>query len=164
MRPRQKDLGDEKVMRLALREAERAFTKQEVPVGAVITQDGRVLASAHNRPIHLGDPTAHAEILALRKAARKLGNYRLTGCTLYVTMEPCAMCSGAIVQARLRRVVFGATDPKTGAAGSALAVLNHPKLNHQVEVVKGVLAEDSAALLRAFFRARRRKKRAAVDT
>ena len=143
-------------MRQALREARRALQEQEVPVGAVIVHDGRVLARAHNRPIHLKDPTAHAEILALRRAAKKLGNYRLTGCSLYVTIEPCAMCAGAIVQARLGRVVFGATDPKAGAGGSALRVLNHPKLNHQVEVAKGVLAEECATILRDFFRRRRR--------
>ncbi len=144
-------------MRLALREAKRAAREQEVPVGAAVVRDGRVLARAHNRPIRLHDPTAHAEILALRRAAHKLGNYRLTRCDLYVTIEPCAMCAGAIVQARVRRAVFGATDPKAGASGSALKVLNHPKLNHQVEVVAGVLAEECAALLRQFFRARRKR-------
>jgi tRNA(adenine34) deaminase len=121
---------DEQFMRRALREAKRGFEEDEVPVGAVVVHEGRVLAQAHNRPIHLKDPSAHAEVLALRRAARKLGNYRLTGCTLYVTIEPCAMCAGAITQARLRRVVFGASDPKAGASGSALTVLNHPKLNH----------------------------------
>jgi tRNA(adenine34) deaminase len=151
---------DVRFMRLALRAAERAAREQEVPVGAVVVKDGRVLSRAHNRPVRLQDPTAHAEILALRRAARKLGNYRLTGCDLYVTIEPCAMCAGAIVQGRLRRVVFGARDPKAGAYGSVLKVLNHPKLNHQVEVVAGVLAEDCAALLRAFFQTRRRRKAA----
>jgi tRNA(adenine34) deaminase len=144
-------------MRLALREAERAAREGEVPVGAVVVQGERVVARAHNRPIHLHDPSAHAEILALRRAARKLGNYRLTGCTLYATIEPCAMCAGAIVQARLRRVVYGVCDPKAGANGSTLTVLNHPKLNHQVEVVAGVLAEDCAAILRNFFRRRRKR-------
>ncbi len=143
-------------MRLALREAQRAAREGEVPVGAVVVRGERVVARAHNRPIHLHDPSAHAEILALRRAARKLGNYRLTGCTLYATIEPCAMCAGAIVQARLRRVVYGARDPKAGANGSTLTVLNHPKLNHHVEVVAGVLAEDCAALLRHFFRRRRK--------
>ncbi len=142
-------------MRQALREAERASRKQEVPIGAVVVLDGRVVARAHNRPISLKDPTAHAEILALRRAARKLGNYRLTGCTLYVTIEPCAMCAGAIVQARLRRVVFGASDLKAGAGGSVFAILSHPKLNHRVEVLGGVLAQDCASLLRDFFRHRR---------
>ena len=145
-------------MRVALREAKRAFDEQEVPVGAVIVQDGRVIARAHNRPLHLNDPTAHAEILALRRAGRKLGNYRLTDCTLYVTLESCAMCAGAIVQARLRRVVFGARDSKAGACGSVLAVLNHPKLNHQVAISNGILADDCASILPEFFRARRKKR------
>jgi len=145
-------------MRLALREAERAGKEREVPVGAVLVCDGRVIARAHNRPIRLVDPTAHAEILALRRAARKLGNYRLSGCTLYVTIEPCAMCAGAIVQARLRRVVFGATDPKSGAGGSVLGILNHPQLNHRVEALAGVLAEDCASVLRDFFCLRRAGK------
>lgn len=148
---------DIRFMRQAIREAERAAREQEVPVGAVVVYHGRVIARAHNRPLHLKDPTAHAEILALRRAARKLGNYRLAGCRLYVTIEPCAMCAGAIVQARLRSVVFGASDPKAGASGSALTVLNHPKLNHQVEIVSGVLAEDCASILRDFFRRRRGK-------
>jgi tRNA(adenine34) deaminase len=143
-------------MRLALREAARAAREEEVPVGAVLVAEGRVVARAHNRPIHLHDPSAHAEILALRRAARKRGNYRLAGCDLYVTIEPCAMCAGAIVQARLRRVVFGARDPKAGAGGSVLRILDHPKLNHRVETVKGVLAADCAALLHEFF-GRRRK-------
>ena len=149
---------DETFMHLALREAQRAAKEGEVAVGAVIVQDGCVVARAHNRPIHLNDPSAHAEILALRRAARKLGNYRLTSCTLYVTIEPCAMCAGAIVHARVRRVVYGASDPKAGANGSALTVLNHPKLNHQVEVVAGVLAEECAAIVLDFFRGRRHKK------
>lgn len=148
---------DEHFMRRALREAERGLKEDEVPVGAVVVKDGRVLARAHNRPIRLKDPSAHAEVLALRRAARKLGNYRLTGCTLYVTIEPCAMCAGAITQTRLARVVFGAFDPKAGASGSALTVLNHPKLNHQVEISSGVMAEDCARLLREFFRRRRGK-------
>lgn len=144
-------------MRRALREAQRAFAEDEVPVGAVLVGEDRLLARAHNRPIHLSDPSAHAEILALRRAARRLGNYRLAGCTLYVTIEPCAMCAGAMVHARLKRVVFGARDPKAGASGSALTVLNHPKLNHPVEVTEGILADDCAAILREFFRRRRRR-------
>ena len=148
---------DESFMRQALREAKRALEEEEVPVGAVVVREGRIVARAHNRPIHLKDPSAHAEILALRRAARKLGNYRLPGCTLYVTIEPCAMCAGAIVQGRLRRVVFGASDPKAGASGSALTVLNHPKLNHQAEVSGGLLADDCGAVLREFFRRRRVK-------
>jgi tRNA(Arg) A34 adenosine deaminase TadA len=150
---------DAKFMRRALREAAKGAEEEEVPVGAIVVRDGRVVTRAHNRPIGLKDPSAHAEILALRRAARKLGNYRLTGCTLYVTIEPCAMCAGAMIQARLRRVVFGASDPKAGASGTVLTVLNHPKLNHQVEIVRGVLAEECAALLRGFFGARRGKKR-----
>jgi len=145
-------------MRLALQEARRAAREEEVPVGALLVCQGRVVARAHNRPLHLSDPTAHAEVLALRRAARRLGNYRLTGCTLYVTIEPCAMCAGAIVHARVKRVVYGASDSKAGANGSALTVLNHPKLNHQVEVVAGVLAEECASLVRDFFRRRRHKK------
>jgi tRNA(adenine34) deaminase len=148
---------DESFMRQALREAMRALKEQEVPVGAVVVSGGRVVARAHNRPIRLNDPSAHAEILAMRRAARKLGNYRLPGCTLYVTIEPCAMCAGAIVQGRLPRVVFGARDPKAGASGSALTVLNHPKLNHQAEVSGGLLAEECASLLREFFRRKRKK-------
>lgn len=146
-----------KFMRLALREAQRGAEEGEVPVGALVVQAGRVVARAHNRPLHLNDPSAHAEILALRRAARKLGNHRLPGCSLYVTIEPCAMCAGAIVQARLRRVVFGAKDHKAGASGSALTVLNHPKLNHQLEVIQGVLADDCASLLRAFFQGKRKQ-------
>jgi len=145
----------ERFMRLALGEAVRAAREGEVPVGAVVVLDGRVLARAHNRPIHLHDPSAHAEILAMRRAAKKLGNYRMEGCDLYVTIEPCAMCAGAIVQARLRRIAFGAQDPKAGAGGSALDVLNHPRLNHRVEVVPGVLAAECATLLRQFFARRR---------
>jgi tRNA(Arg) A34 adenosine deaminase TadA len=148
---------DERGMRAALAEARRGALEQEVPVGAVVERDGRMVARAHNRPLHTHDPAAHAEILALRRAGRRLGNYRLNGCTLYVTIEPCAMCAGAIVQARVDRVVFGARDPKAGAAGSALKVLNHPKLNHQVEVASGVLKEECAALMREFFQARRKK-------
>jgi tRNA(adenine34) deaminase len=143
-------------MGLALREAQRGLDEDEVPVGAVVVQHGRVVARAHNRPIHLNDPTAHAEILALRRAARKLGNYRLNDCTLYVTIEPCAMCAGAIVQARLQRVVFGASDPKAGAGGSALKVLNHPRLNHHLEMVSGVSVDGCAAIIQEFFRRKRK--------
>ena len=126
-------------------------------MGAVVVQNEKVIARAHNRPLGLSDPSAHAEILALRRAAKKLGNYRLKGCDLYVTIEPCAMCAGAIVQARLRRVVYGTPDSKAGACGSALEVLNHPKMNHRVELVSGTLAEECAEVLRGFFRKRRRK-------
>jgi tRNA(adenine34) deaminase len=144
-------------MRRALREAQKAETQGEVPVGAVVVQDEKVIARAHNRPLGLADPSAHAEVLALRRAAKKLGNYRLKGCDLYVTIEPCAMCAGAIVQARLRRVIFGTLDSKAGACGSALEVLNHPKVNHRVEVVSGVLAGECAEIVRAFFRRRRKQ-------
>ena len=144
-------------MRMALREAARGAREGEVPVGAVLVHEGRVLARAHNRPILLHDPSAHAEILALRRAGRKLRNYRLEGCDLYVTIEPCAMCVGAIVQARLRRTVFGAPDLKAGACGSALRVLNHRKLNHRVEIAGGVLGADCASIIQEFFRSRRNK-------
>ena len=148
--------ADERFMRMALRQAERGAREGEIPVGAVLVREGQVLARAHNRPIHLHDPSAHAEILALRRAARKMCNYRLEGCDLYVTIEPCAMCAGAIVQARLRRTVFGARDPKAGASGSALRVLNHPKLNHRVEITRGVMAAECAFVIQDFFRKRRR--------
>ena len=152
----------ERFMRMALREAARGGGEGEVPVGAVLVLEGKVVARAHNRPLHLLDPSAHAEILVLRRAARKLGNYRLMGCDLYVTIEPCAMCAGAIVQARLRRVVFGACDPKSGACGSALRVLNHRKLNHQVEVKRGVLADECAEVIQEFFRRKRIQTRHGV--
>jgi tRNA(Arg) A34 adenosine deaminase TadA len=148
----------EQFMLLALRQAELALREEEVPVGAVVVRGGKVLARAHNRPIHLHDPSAHAEILALRRAAHKTANYRLTGCSLYVTIEPCAMCAGAITQARLEMLVIGARDLKAGACGSATSVLNHPKLNHRVEVIEGILADRSIALLQLFFRERRKKR------
>ncbi len=146
-------------MRAALREAARAAREEEVPVGAVVVFNDRLVARAHNRPIGMRDPAAHAEILALRRAARKLGNYRLNGCCLYVTIEPCAMCAGAIVHARIERLVFGASDLKSGACGSALKVLNHPRVNHRVEVRRGVLKEECGALLRDFFAVRRKKRK-----
>jgi len=142
-------------MRLAVREARKGPPEGEVPVGAVVVLDGDVVARAHNRPIRLLDPTAHAEILALRRAARKLGNYRLIACSLYVTIEPCAMCAGAMVLARIRELVFGARDPKAGACGSVLDIAKHPKLNHKVKILGGVLAEECALLMTEFFRARR---------
>ena len=147
---------DGQFMLEALRQARRGFREGEVPVGAVIVHEGKIVARAHNRPIHLNDPSAHAEILAMRRAGRRLGNYRLPACTLYVTIEPCAMCVGAIVQARIRRLVVGASDPKAGACGSALAVLNHPKLNHRVEFESGVLQAECAEIMRDFFRERRK--------
>jgi tRNA(adenine34) deaminase len=154
---------DERFMRMALHEAARGAREGEVPVGAIVVKEGRVLARAHNRPIHLHDPSAHAEILALRRAGRKLLNYRLEGCDLYVTIEPCAMCAGAIVQSRLRRTVFGARDPKAGACGSALRVMNHRKLNHKVEVARGILAAECAAMIQEFFRQRRKQDQPVVD-
>jgi tRNA(adenine34) deaminase len=146
---------DEDFMRQALAQAQAAAADGEVPVGAVVVKDGRVVATGRNAPIEGHDPTAHAEIVALRAAAQTLGNYRLEGCTLYVTLEPCAMCSGAMLHARLSRVVFGASDPKTGAAGSVLNLFGHDQLNHQTMVQGGVLAAESAALLRGFFKERR---------
>src|SRR5438067_6819877 len=142
-------------MRLALREAERALEHDDVPVGCVIARDQEVVAAAPNERELRGDPTAHAEILALRDASRALGTWRLSDAVLYVTLEPCAMCAGAIVLARVPRVVFGARDPKAGAAGSVFDVLGEPRLNWRAEVAGGLLAEDSAALLRSFFAAHR---------
>lgn len=146
---------DEYFMRLALREAERALEHDDVPVGCVVAAAGEVVAAAPNERELRGDPTAHAEVLALREAAAKLGGWRLDGAVVYVTLEPCAMCAGAIVLARVPRVVWGAPDPKAGAAGSVLDVLAEPRLNHRPEVAGGLLAEESAALLRAFFGSRR---------
>ena len=143
-------------MRLALREAERALEHDDVPIGAVVVRDGEVLASGHNERELRGDPTAHAEILALREAARLDGSWRVLDAVLYVTLEPCAMCAGALVLARIPRVVYGASDPKAGACGSVLDVLGEPRLNHRPEVSGGLLAEECGALLSAFFQARRR--------
>lgn len=142
-------------MRLALREAERALDHGDVPVGCVIARAGEVIAATTNERELRGDPTAHTEVLALREAARAVGGWRLDDCVVYVTLEPCTMCAGALVLARVPRVVFGATDPKAGAAGSVLDVLSEPRLNHRPEVAGGLLAEESAELLRAFFAERR---------
>lgn len=142
-------------MKAALAEARAAAEAGEVPIGAVVVQDGAIVARAQNRVLRDNDPTAHAEIVALRAAAAALGNYRLPGCTLYVTLEPCAMCAGAMIHARLDRLVYAAADPKAGACGSVLSVLNHPRLNHQMLVEQGIGAEESAELLRNFFRERR---------
>lgn len=150
-------------MRQALREAKRAVAEGEVPVGAVIVREGKILARAHNRPIRLHDPSAHAEIIAMRRAARKLGNYRLNDCSLYVTIEPCVMCAGAMVQARISHLIFGARDLKAGAAGSIIELLNHPKLNHRVTVSPGVLEEECALILQDFFRLRRQRGKAGED-
>jgi tRNA(adenine34) deaminase len=146
---------DDYFMRLAMREAERALEHEDVPIGAVIVRDGEVLAAARNERELRQDPTAHAEVLALRDAARALGGWRVLDAVMYVTLEPCAMCAGAIVLARLPRVVFGASDPKAGACGSVLDVLGEPRLNHRPEIAGGLLAEESAELLSAFFASRR---------
>jgi tRNA(adenine34) deaminase len=146
---------DEYYMRLALREAERAAEHQDVPIGAVAVRGGEVIATGHNERELRQDPTAHAEVLALRDAARAVGGWRLTDSVLYVTLEPCAMCAGAIVLARVPRVVYGAPDPKAGAAGSVLDVLGEPRLNHRPEVSGGLLALECGALLSEFFGSRR---------
>jgi tRNA(adenine34) deaminase len=146
---------DEYFMRLALREAERALEHDDVPIGCVIAHEGEIVAAAGNERELRADPTAHAEVLALREAGRVLGGWRLDGAALYVTLEPCAMCAGAVVLARVPRVVFGTPDPKAGAAGSVLDVLGEPRLNHRPEVAGGLLADESAELLRRFFAVRR---------
>jgi tRNA(adenine34) deaminase len=147
---------DQRLMLLAMEQARAAEEAGEVPVGAVIlSPEGEVVARGENRVLRDSDPTAHAEMVALRAAGRVLGNYRLPGCTLYSTLEPCSMCSGAILHARLARLVFAASDPKAGACGSVLEVMNHPRLNHQVELVGGVLAQECGQMLTEFFRARR---------
>src|SRR3954451_23996723 len=147
--------SDEPFMRLALCEAERALDHDDVPVGAVVVRGGEVIGAGHNEREVREDPTAHAETIAIREAARALGSWRLLDTVLYVTLEPCAMCAGAIVLGRIPRVVYGTADPKAGAAGSVLDVLGEPRLNHRPEVAAGLLADDSAALLRAFFASRR---------
>lgn len=146
---------DIQFMRMALAEASDAARRGEVPIGAVIVAGEKIIATAGNRTITDCDPTAHSEMVVLRAAAKEIGNHRLGAVTLYVTIEPCAMCAGALVQARVRRLVYGADDPKGGAVTSCFAVLDHPKLNHRVEVTAGILAEDSAVLLKEFFSARR---------
>jgi tRNA(adenine34) deaminase len=142
-------------MRLALREAARAPEHDDVPIGAVIVHGGEVIGAGHNERELRADPTAHAEMIALREAAHALGSWRILDAVMYVTLEPCAMCAGAIVLARVPRVVYGATDPKAGAAGSVLDVLDEPRLNHRPQVEGGLLAEDCADLLRAFFASKR---------
>jgi tRNA(adenine34) deaminase len=142
-------------MREALRQAEKAQGRGEVPVGAVIVLDGEIIGRGGNRVIGASDPTAHAEIVALRKAARRIGNYRLVGTDLYVTVEPCLMCTGAVVQARVRRLIYGAPDPRAGAVDSLHKLLGDDRLNHRVEVTAGILDEESRALLESFFRERR---------
>ena len=148
-------ISDREAMEAALAEARLAAEVGEVPIGAVAVHGGEIIARGQNSVIRENDPTAHAEIVVLRKAAAALGNYRLNGCTLYVTLEPCAMCAGAMIHARIDRLVYAAADPKAGACGSVLEVLNHPRLNHQMQVEQGVLSEEAAELLRGFFRERR---------
>jgi tRNA(adenine34) deaminase len=148
-------IDDRDAMEAALAEARLAAEAGEVPIGAVVVRNGAILARGQNCVLRANDPTAHAEIVALRAAAEALGNYRLNGCTLYVTLEPCAMCAGAMIHARIDKLVFAANDPKAGACGSVLSVLNHPKLNHQMWAERGLLAEEAAELLRNFFRERR---------
>ena len=147
--------ADEELMAAALSEARRGLEAGEVPVGAVVVVDGEIIAQAHNAPIALADPTAHAEILALRQAARERGNYRLPGATLYATVEPCPMCCGAMLHARVARVVYGALDPKAGAVESLYRLLDDRRLNHHVATRGGVLAEEAARLLKTFFEAKR---------
>ena len=154
------DNNDEYWMRHALMLAQRAWDEGEVPVGAVLVHEGQVIGEGWNRPIGHHDPTAHAEIMALRQGGKILENYRLLNATLYVTLEPCVMCAGAMVHSRIGRVVFGARDEKTGAAGSLLDVLGHPGMNHQVQITEGVLASECAAMLSDFFRHRRAEKKA----
>ena len=148
-------MSEESYLRLAIEEACVAADSGEVPVGAVVVYEGKIIGRARNSVLLTLDPTAHAEVLALRAAARTLGNYRLAGCELYSTLEPCAMCAGAMIHARISHLIYGASDPKAGAAGSVLNVINHPQLNHQMKVTPGVLAEECGNLLRTFFRDRR---------
>ncbi|WP_395684927.1 tRNA adenosine(34) deaminase TadA [Caenimonas koreensis] len=156
-------MDDSHYMRLALEQAGRALAAGEVPVGAVVVKDGAVIASGHNAPVGTHDPSAHAEIAALRQAAALLGNYRLDGCTLYVTLEPCSMCAGAMLHARLDRVVYGAADPKTGAAGSVVDLFANAQLNHQTKVTGGVLDSECAGMLGGFFKQRREQDRAVAQ-
>lgn len=151
------ETADQAFMQLALNLAEKAALAGEVPVGAIVVKDGEVIGYGGNAPIDSHDPTAHAEIMAIRHAAKYLGNYRLVGCTLYVTLEPCAMCAGAIQHARIARLVFGASDPKTGACGSVVNLMAEPKLNHHTAVTPHVLALECGHFLSTFFRERRKK-------
>ncbi len=148
-------MTDAEYMAAALAQARGAAEAEEVPVGAVVVYADRIVGVGQNRVLRTNDPTAHAEIVALRAAAVALDNYRLVGCTLFTTLEPCSMCSGAILHARIGRLVFATPDPKAGAAGTVLSVINHPRLNHSVEVSSGLLGEESGTLLREFFRSRR---------
>lgn len=151
-------MQDEDYMRMAIALAEEAASLGEVPVGAIVVKNGEVIGRGRNAPINLNDPTAHAEIQAMREAAKYLGNYRLVDCTLYVTLEPCAMCSGAIQHARIARLVYGASDPKTGCCGSVIDLMTEKKLNHHCEVERDLMAEECGNLLSNFFRRRRLEK------
>ncbi len=146
---------DHDYLRAAIAEARSAEASGEVPVGAIIVHDGQIIGRGQNRVLRDSDPTAHAEIVALRQAGLVQQNYRLSNCALYVTLEPCAMCAGAILHARINRLVYAASDPKAGACGSVLSVMNHPQLNHKLEVISGILAEECSSMLTDFFRARR---------
>lgn len=154
-------MTDYDYMQIALDLARQAAAAGEVPVGAIVVKDGAIIGRGSNAPITTHDPTAHAEIRAMRDAAQHLGNYRLVDCTLYVTLEPCAMCSGAIQHARIAKLVYGASDPKTGACGSVVNLMAEPKLNHHTEITGGVLSEQCGALLSSFFSARRKKTKLA---
>lgn len=156
-------MQDSIYMHQAISQAHNAWALGEVPVGALVVKDGEIVATGFNQPIGTHDPTAHAEIMALRAAAEILGNYRLPGCELYVTLEPCVMCAGAMMHARLARVVYGAPDPKTGACGSVVNLFEQEKLNHHTEVVGGVLAEECGTLLKEFFAERRRASQRLID-
>ena len=147
--------ADHDFMKIALEEAQKAYLRGEVPVGAVLVREGDILARTHNSPIMRNDPSAHAEMLALRQAGEKFGNYRLTGAELYVTLEPCVMCAGAIIQARLSRVIFGARDPKCGAVVSLYNILADKRLNHQVEITEGILPEECGEIISRFFQQKR---------
>jgi len=145
-------------MTYAFKEAKKAYNKGEVPIGAVIVKDGKIIAKAHNLRESKQDATAHAEMLAITKACKKLGSWRLVDCDLYVTLEPCPMCAGAIIQSRIRRLIFGATDPKAGAAGTVVNLFNTGKFNHKVEVIQGVMENDCSQILKQFFKELRDKK------
>ncbi len=151
-------MNDTELMQIALALAAEAGSNGEVPVGAIVVKDGRIIGRGSNAPISQHDPSAHAEIQAMRDAARNLGNYRLVDCTLYVTLEPCAMCTGAIQHARIARLVFGANDPKTGACGSVINLMAEKKLNHHTEVTGGIMAQECGGLLSEFFASRRKTK------
>ena len=150
---------DEKWMRIALNEANLAMDENEIPVGAVLVKNDKLIAQSHNRPIIKNDPTAHAEIELLRKAGEQQKNYRLIGSTLYVTLEPCAMCFGAMIHARIERIVFGASDPKTGVCGSCINLNEEKIFNHKISIARGILEEESSKLLRLFFKSRRDKQK-----